>query len=356
MIKQLLLGAVAPFLFAAGTAAQSYNIDIHESPSVPPPQSYPGFAGQPGVWNNLPAFATAPVPIVDPAGVSTGSRAWFSVSPAGSSVQPGIPAPHTELYEDFAATDSTAQLTIDNLAAGNYVAVVYSWYPNTTTQFTLTAGGAPQTDVVQCQPPFPGHKVGVTLRQFQFSLAVQSSITIDFTAIAGEGGVINGVQLAHYIGTPSCANQPLNSKDAVPAIIATGNPAANTLVLHAGLLPGPGQLPDGIGAILCFASNNAGTLFPQTCPNAGVRCIGNPVTRVWDPNALPGTGGVGVTTGAGTYDLPIDLPSLAALGLNVAPGATLHFQMIYRDLDKYGLCGATTGSVGRWTQAVSIQL
>ncbi len=354
MIQQLLFGALSPVLFVAASVAQSFNIDIHETPSTPPPASYGGYPAQPGTWNNLSAFTGAPMPLVDLAGLPTTSRAWFSTLPSASSVQPGIPAPDTELYEDFAATDFVAQLSIDNLAAGNYVAVVYSYYPNVSTGFTVNAGGTAQSANVSCPPTFPGHQVGSTLRSFQFSLTgPASTITIDFAFLSGEGGVFNGVQLVQYIGTPGCQNQPLNSKGAVPAIAVTGSPAANDMVLHAGLLPGPGQLPDGVGAILCFASNVGGTVFQEVCPRVGSRCIGNPVVRVFDPNAQQGTGGVGVTTSFGTYDLPIDLPSLAALGLNVSPGATLHFQMIYRDNDVLGVCGQF---VARWTQSVSVQL
>lgn len=359
MLTRIACGAVAPCLFAAASAAQSFNIDID---GTPPPTTYGAFAAQPGTWNTVAVLPT-PQPLVTLTGAPDNSTASIT-GPAIQASQGGIPAPETELYSDFAGVGTDpARLTVTQLAAGSYVAVLYSYFPNVSTRFTLTAGGVAQTADVNSPGMFPGFSVGQSMAQFAFTIGPPGgSVTIDFVGLgASEGGVLNGVQLAQFVGTVGCP-QPLNSLGAMPAIVATGtivndgiSAAANDLQLDVGLLPGP--LPNGVGAILCFVANTNVATFPQTCPGVGTRCIGNPhVTRVFDPGAPAGSGGVGSTTGFGTYHLPVDLPSLAGLGIDVSPGATLHFQMIYRDFDTGMACGAATESVKRWTQSLAVKL
>lgn len=338
----------------------SFNIDVHVDPGIPPPVTFGGYPGQPGFWNNLDANSTAALQLKKLDAVLDNSFASWSGQMAFAGTQGGIPAPCIELYEDFAGADDVTplRLTITQLDAGDYVAVLYSYYPGVGTQVTLTSGASSSSSSVACPPTFPGLTLGASMALISFAVpAGGGSIGIDILGIGNEqAGVLNGLQLVRHFGVSGCGQQPVNSKGAVPAMVASGSAsvAANNLTLHVALLPGPGQLPDGIGAILCFASDGPGGVFAQTCPAVGVRCIGPSVQRVWDPNALPGSGGV--TTGSGNYNLPVDLSALAAAGLNVSPGATLHFQMMYRGFDVSAACGPITGGIARWTQSVSIVL
>jgi hypothetical protein len=364
MSKHVVCSLVASTLFAAASAAQSFNIDVRHDPSPPPPASYGGFPGKPGVWNNILPLATPQV-LSRLDGTIDNSTISFATDPA-TAVQGGIPAPETPLYEDFAIADFTT--TVTNLAAGQYVLVLYSWYPGSSTTFTVTDGtGTPQTKTVNSNlGMFPGFvELGSMVRFTVAMSTTNATLTIQVSTAGGEGGVLNGLQLVHFVPNGGACPQPANSLGQFPSVSASGtfNPstnafsiAANNLVLHAGLLPPPGgQLSNPVGAILCFASNDNLANQVEVCPVAeGKRCIGlNNLTRVLDPNAPAGSGGVGTTTVNGTYAVPVDLVAMAAQGLTVAPGVTLHFQMCYRDTAV--LCtGAQT--VRRWTETISILL
>jgi len=369
MLNKITFGALATCLLAAVGAAQSFNIDIIADPSNPslPPPTYGGLAGPAGPWNPVQVTSTLQ-PLTTVQGVPDNSNAWFTGAAFPAQDPTFNNPPHNELYRDFAAVGTDpGQFHVNNLTAGPYALVVYSFYPNVKTQFTLNStGGTTQVQTVNCPGVFPGLVNGLSLTQFAFTIpAGGGSITIDFIDAGGdEGGVMNGVQLATNIGTSGCP-QPINSVFAFPKIVPSGTldptgtgyvAAANDIQLSVGLLPASNTA--GIGAILCFVANDNSVVFPQTCPAVGSRCIGNPtVVRVWDPNAGPGSGGVGQTTASGTYNLPIDLPSLGALGVNVSPGASLHFQMIYRDNNNTPPVSCPTDpSLKRWTESLSIQL
>jgi hypothetical protein len=358
MNTRILSRSLTTALFAATCAAQSFNVDIHVAPDATPPSTFGGFAPQPGFWNTVPFNQSTPLALRTLQNAADNSAITISGSPLGKK-NSGLPADVAPLYNDYASKDDAVfTVTIGNLEAGQYVAVLYSWAPDAATQFVLTSDVTSHSEIVMCPTAFPGYSPGQSLALIPFVVGTENSpIVID---VFGEPfSALNGIQLVRYVGVPGCP-QPLNSQGAQPKIAATGtivngavSIAANNLHLHVGLLPGP--LPNGVGAILCWASNGGGLSIATPCPDVGTRCIGPMVTRVLDPNSPPGGGGVGLTTGYGTYSVPVDLNAMAAAGLTIAPGAKLHFQMFYRDSDVNDAC-PNTDSVKRWTTSVEITL
>lgn len=363
MQTSTMLRLLAGSLLAVTANAQAFNIDITVAPSPTPSNTFGAYPEIAGVWSSIVPFAT-PQQLSKLSGGPDNSTVTWNPVP-GSGLNGSLPAPFTELYEDFAegAPGSSYDFNIRDLDAGDYVAIVYSWASDHSTRFEMYDDLGNQTAVedVSNALVFPNaYIVNETIAQLPFTVNVQDGDVRLRVRADSKPSALNGIQLVRVVGQSGCT-QPVNSTGGTPEIVGTGSFAndgvlasANDLVLHVGVLPG--SLPNGVGTILCWASNGDGLSIPYACPYTGTRCIGGVnLARVPDPNAAPGSGGAGVTTAYGLYTLPVDLTYLAAAGLNVSAGDTLHFQMIYRDPDFQNQCSGTT-VVGRWTNSVSINL
>jgi hypothetical protein len=351
-------------MLASVTTAQSFNIDVTVNPSQTPPPSYSGYTSQQGVWNAV-VPSTTPVPLLNLAGVADNSDISMTTFATGLAPNTGanaplsIPTPHRELYEDYATEAfTTFVVDIDDMDAGDYVAVLYSYAPAAQSYcqvFSQNVAFGP--GVVSCPATFPGLVPGASLTQIPFSVFLQND-PIQIWVSTELFSALNGIQIVRTSdqGMIGCDQLP-NSTGGVPQIIATGTfnaageSTADDLALNVGLLPG--NLPGTTGSILCFASNSLlGTPIQLSCPSVGQLCIAGGA-RIPDPNALPGSGGAGFSNN-GTYVLPVGRMTLAAAGLSVSSGSTVYFQMVYRDIPVGS--GCAQASIIRWTRSLGVVL
>jgi hypothetical protein len=128
-----LLRAGAATLLGAAAAAQDLNIDFGSGTSAPP-ATY-GAAGQPGVWNEIPAAHGTTTPgLVDLSGAVTA----VSVSQIGGLAllddnDPAVTGDHALLLDDFLVTYNDGLescLYLNALAAGTYEVLIYARMPD----------------------------------------------------------------------------------------------------------------------------------------------------------------------------------------------------------------------------------
>ena len=361
MTSKSLIRIGALCALASAASAQSFNIDIHMSPSMTPPSTDGGFAGVTGAWNAV-VPSTTPQALVRLDGTTVDNSTIFFTPPPATGLQT-ISPPHDRLYEDFASGDNV--ITITNLDAGNYALVVYSFLPDCSTYFDVDIDGAGPSIVIN-PTSFPGYVPLVSLAQFSFTATQGQSVNI--TMLGDPCSVVNGMQLVHYVGTQGCPQAIPNSIGYTPQVVGTGtiinggiSVAANDLKLHVGLIP-DSSLSTVTPAILAWVSNDESASAMAPCPDVGKRCIGAfNITRVLDPN---GAGGVGTPVN-GTYQVSVDFVAIAAAGIDTTPtpGKKLYFQMFYRDVDYYdpdmdgiGECDTVGTGLKRWTQSVAIPI
>ena len=204
---------------------------------------------------------------------------------------------------------------------------------------------------------YPGLVPAQSLDVCTIPVQAGESLTIRLRC-EGLGCGTNGIQILPLVGTTFCPQGPNSTGGTVElsawASSAAGGAvsiAANDLVIAAGITGAPIVSPGT--AVLIWASDSVLTNPMQSnCPLIGTRCVG-----------APGGGSlirasVGTQTNFGTDSGAIDLAMLAnpmgQPGLNVLPGNSLYFQMIYRDNDAFNVCPTT--AIARWTEAIEIAL
>jgi hypothetical protein len=130
----------------------------------------------------------------------------------------------------------------------------------------------------------------------------------------------------------ACGNPPAgpglgcgnSASSAGSALVATGDPLADTVVLQAGSLP-----PSATCLFTQASATSGGVVFGD-----GVRCVSGTILRMYTKAA---SGGVATAPQPGD---PSIRARAAALGDVIAPGARRYYQVYYRDPQSYG-CAAT---------------
>lgn len=188
--------------------AELINIDFSSTGAAgpAPSSSYPAAAGQPGVWNNFTSPTVASAPLVDIGGNATAltlslTSGGFmfdssSFAPNGTSTAPG--SNEEFLMDDVWDSPVNAQITIGNLAAGNYALYVYGGSPDSaTTQMNFIVNGNSQFVGGTWTNPFNGvedYQAGVTHAVFNVNHA-GGNLVINVPDVAGFESV-NGLQIA----------------------------------------------------------------------------------------------------------------------------------------------------------------
>ena len=135
--------AVALVVLAAGASAQSFNIDVGQAGSVPPPATYAG-AGEAGVWNSVTAahitpFTPGPTPqddlLVDLDGNPTGVgfHQFGGMDLVTDAMDPSVTGDDATLLNDYLATHSATLencMYLNGLQNGTYEVITYAWMPN----------------------------------------------------------------------------------------------------------------------------------------------------------------------------------------------------------------------------------
>lgn len=377
----------AALTLAVSADAQAFNIDFNHFSEVVPPNSFGGFAGQFGKWND---FNLAPNPLALDDIFSQPTSVTITLNNAFPTIwtQPfgvTVPSPFDTLYNDFAPGTPDNWAQIDGLEVGTYLVVVYSWTPDgTATAYASSPSplmGAPKyIENPSTLPPqvylpaasTPG--TPSTLAVFEVDIVNAGDplhVYLDDDAPNGEFGdhALNGIQIVPILGeTGGCPQTLPNSLGTVPQLTLFGPPknggldaAAGWAVLNVGLVPT--ALPVGANFIQAWVSNkgNANVTF---CPINGTRCVGNStggeIVRIPDSTGVT----YGQVTSFGTYQIRVNLAALSALypTLSTNPGDKLYFQMTYLDTPvPTDACapfvgGLFNGQAARWTDMIEVEL
>ena len=140
MVRWTRVGFVL-FLAAGRASSQSFNIDVGQLGSQPPP-AYAA-AGLPGVWNSVRAdhvtpFTTGPTPqdvmLVDINGIQTGvGFHQYGGMDLVTTNDPSVTGDDAVLMNDYLATHSLTLescMYLNGLQNGTYELTVYAWMPN----------------------------------------------------------------------------------------------------------------------------------------------------------------------------------------------------------------------------------
>lgn len=151
--RTMVRGKIAMLGLAAGQAltvcamAQSVNIDIDRntgSGAGVPSSGYGAAAGQPGTWNSVPTADSAALPLAGLNGAASGLSITSDLAGGASSTSGSSSSDFGKLMWDYADQccfyQSTQNLSISGLNAGNYWLYVYAALPGAAGNFNTLSG------------------------------------------------------------------------------------------------------------------------------------------------------------------------------------------------------------------------
>ena len=112
-----------PCLLLASAQAQSFNLNFTGSPTIGPPTSYAGAAGQPGKWHSIDLQTTTPKPIKVLNGQYAGCLSILPSQPLSTFTWPDTHTCGTieDLLDSCAQVDPTgADIVISGVTPGSY--------------------------------------------------------------------------------------------------------------------------------------------------------------------------------------------------------------------------------------------
>jgi hypothetical protein len=196
----LVVGGLATTAFG-----QRFNIDLShptDAAGPAPAATFGAAAGQPGVWNNITSATAAGVPLVDLAGNPTAATlsltsGGFMFNANNSSPNGVVTAAGSNeefLMDDVWDSPANGQISIANLAAGQYSLYVYAGSPDSgTTTMQVVVGAETQPVGGLWSNPFTFQQ-GVTHALFNVNHA-GGTLNITFPDVPGFESV-NGLQIA----------------------------------------------------------------------------------------------------------------------------------------------------------------
>ena len=203
-----IVGCIVVGGLSAAANAELINLDFSAptgAASPAPASSYGAAAGQAGFWNNITAISASNLPLRDLAGNLT--SVTLTMTPGGfmfdaSTFGPNGTSTATGSNEEFLMDDvwdaPPGQITIGNLAAGNYALYVYGGSPDSaTTQMNFIVNSDSQFVGGLWENPFNGpedYKLGITHALFNVNHA-GGSLVINVPDVPGFESV-NGLQIA----------------------------------------------------------------------------------------------------------------------------------------------------------------
>lgn len=344
---QATLSSLTLCMLSSSGLAQSFNIDIGETPEPIPP--FPGAAGQPGHWNMITtAEAVAGVALVNIGSVLTPVMLAVDVAAGGdftfdSCIPPTDAAKLMEDVQDIGAVGGVVTYTFTGLVPGMYEVYTYAWAPDVFAFISDVTGNCSSdpTEMIGgfwCGLPFVR---GIThaLHRTRVS-AGGDALSIEIATGAGLGRV-NGFQivLRSPTGTPGCFGD--GTDEACPCLNfgVAGHGCENSEGTGGALLEAFGVADVGADSLVLVASSLRDTtpvlFFQGTVPldldgdgdfglplDDGLRCVGGAVIRLGIK-----TSECGVASYPGLGDLSVSVKG------GVAAGDTLYYQCWYRDPD-----------------------
>lgn len=211
-----LIGLIAAGLAGPSARGQAFNLDIGPSGSPVPSVGYGGVASQPGFWNLCDSGGK---PLTDATGVVTTCELSFPSNQVASQPIDGIDPGDKELMESYLFGDrgGITQLSLTNLAPGEYTVFVYAWSgPNTPNpdRSVITVieytSGAFQTVETHFDNIWHGQADGVTYAKVNFQvIAPNGALGFRLESIGGGEdtpvSVLNGIQIVPIPGPGSGA-------------------------------------------------------------------------------------------------------------------------------------------------------
>jgi hypothetical protein len=313
LVLSVLLLGVRP------ACGQSFNIDISSLAGVPAP-SYPGAAGQPGVWNALDSSSAT---LVDLQGNPT--TAWLDVccSPGafggGSGTTGAITGPDAELWNDakLSGTPQGDWYTLYGVQDGIYEIYAYARDLLDPSQVNEIGGQNSYTPFATCSGPWPGmHVEGVTYVKHRVA-AVNNSVGVFFPHLTSPFGYLAGLQVVRVsdAGTNYCVSTP-NSLGTPAVMSSEGGPSTYFVTKRFTLLAAP--IPNNSVGLFFYGSGTT-----QQPLGNGFLCVSGGSTGI---ARLPASLAVG---GVLRHELDFAAPPYAAA--KILPGSTWNFQAWYRD-------------------------
>lgn len=338
----------ASIALSAEGVAQSFNMDM-SSASGTPSSALGAAAGQPGVWNAVPA-SSGTVALVDLAGIATAVSSTCLPSTTVYDFyydNPGTLGDDGSLMDDGCdPTYMGATWTLSGLAPGSYRLFTYAWAPDNASYISRVgvAGSPDPAQTVGGNWP-GGYVLGVTHALHHISVGSTGtfSLTVD---VAANFATVNGFQLVFDGGftllcTPGsagvmacpCANPPAAyglgcDNSAATGGASLGASGAALLASDSLQFATAGERASATSILLQGTQHlPAGVVFGQ-----GVRCIGGLLKRLYVVNAaggsihVPPPGGPSVSVRS------------AAVGDTITPGSSRFYTVYYRDPIVLGTC------------------
>jgi hypothetical protein len=363
--------AAALCVLAAGSFAQSFNLDVGANQTAPlPANTYGAAANQQGFWTSVGSTAQSPVILKD---LATNLITSVTITPTGGY---GDFVDNTQMWPGddrllMADASDVSNLgvppngglitwTISGLSAGNYTIYTYALAPDFPATYTTTVNvtGAPEGAQV-CTGAWAGspHVLGVSYARHTITITAGQNITVltsNSTTVASTNfGSVNGLQIVLDPSTPSTpecfgdtvADCPCNGPGgtSTPNPGATGRGCASSAFPNGARLTATGIAVDNVGDTLVLTcSDMAGPgLFFQSNTLVNVINFG-------DGKLCAAGGGIlrlGVvfpTAGVASYPGGLTPNPIHIAGAPVQTGGsptppTKHYQCWYRDITA-GFC------------------
>jgi hypothetical protein len=344
-MRRFALQSLAPFVFAATVAAQSFNVDFGSNPSYAgaPTTSYGGAAGQPGVWNSITAPSASPTLLEDLGGVPT----TVAVTCTGGSVHdfdtmPAVGVNGALLGDWFETSGSSFNVTLSGLANGWYDVFTYAAVLDVECSLTEVnvSGSVDPAQQVRMPTVYPGdlapglsharHRIQVSGGTFTISLTALQGSCLS----AGYAGC-NGLQIVPLDGAYASLCSGDGSGTACPCgnSGSAGRGCANSFEPQGAMLACSGvasvsadsMVLSGVGVSNSVVTFFQGTQAVQAGFGAvfgdGLRCAGGTTIRL---------GAKLASANAASYPGALDVP-VSLRGLIPATGATRLYQCWYRN-------------------------
>ncbi|HIG10124.1 MAG: hypothetical protein ABGY71_12065 [bacterium] len=318
-----LLTCIGMALMASSVPAQSFNVDMDRFDNViTAPNSYTAGGLQNGLWNSF-----TDIPSLDILSVS-GQATAISLSivnfQGNGLFSPGVPAPDSEMYSDFALLNPNKTYTFTGLIPGEYTVHVHSYHPPTNgvwrTQIRVDGSNEGVQELgASFWPGAP--QAGLTYSTHTISFQSTGTLLIRGRAanpVGGVGGAVNGIQVVRTgdvcAGVRYCFPPELNSLGLASFISCSGSDsiAANNLTLTGNLLV-PNQ-----PAFFVIGSGNAVVSLPfgRLCVSGGLARMPVGITSP-SPNSI--------------FSFTVDYNNMPAGAPTISPGTTTYWQLFQRD-------------------------
>lgn len=310
------LASCFPLALMATANGQAFNVDIQATGDPLPAFTYGAGAGQQGFWTEFdPQSGFAVLNDAATGGMSNVTLTHPDF--LSTDMQSGIPAPHDDLFQDYARiAQANATWTFDGLAPGDYNVVTHAWVEGGTTALNVTINGMTQT--ISGSGFWSGLSSPDNFVSMQTTVGANGQLTIDTGPAISAAMRISGIQLVPInpvISTEFCSN-PMGQV-AVMDVVGSESLTINNVTLVATGCPA-----NSFGFFIYGPTQG---FNPAYC---GINCI----------NTSGGIGRLSVAPisplGEASFPLDVNTPPAGAPAFVVG---TMNFQYFFREFCNGGI-------------------